>query len=120
MAARNRSSRQFLSIARSGARRIARERMRWSDPIALLLRAAIAHLEGRTPLALTLLHDAAARFERADMKLYAAIARRRIGALQGDERGRELQRQGEEWMAAQHIKNPARMTRVFAPGFPDG
>jgi eukaryotic-like serine/threonine-protein kinase len=119
MAARNRSSRQFLSIARSGARRIARERMRWSDPIALLLRAAIAYLEGSTPLALTHLHDAAARFERADMKLYAAIARRRIGALQGDERGRELQRQGEEWMAAQHIKNPARMTRVFAPGFPD-
>ena len=39
--------------------------------------------------------------------LYAAVARRRIGALQDDAPGRELQRQAEEWMAAQNIKNPA-------------
>jgi hypothetical protein len=53
------------------------------------------------------------------MKLYAAVARRRIGALQDDARGRELQRQAEEWMAAQHIKNPVGMSRMLAPGFPD-
>ncbi len=119
MAAGNRSSRRFLPIARAAARRIARERMPWSDPIALLLRAGIAYLEGSSPLALRYLHDAASRFDRADMKLYAAVARRRIGALQDDEQGRELQRQAEEWMAAQHIKNPACMTRMLAPGFPD-
>ena len=64
-------------------------------------------------------HDAVDRFERADMKLYAAVTRRRIGALQDDARGRELRRQAEEWMAAQNIKNPAAMTRMLAPGFPD-
>ena len=53
------------------------------------------------------------------MKLYAAVARRRIGALQDDARGRELTRQAEEWMAAQNIKNPAAMTRMLAPGFAD-
>jgi predicted Ser/Thr protein kinase/tetratricopeptide (TPR) repeat protein len=119
MAARDRRSRRFLSTARAGARRIARERMPWSDPIALLLRAGIAYLEGRTPLALTYLHEAADRFGRADMKLYAAVARRRIGTLQDDAPGRELRRQAEEWMAAQHIKNPVGMTRMLAPGFPD-
>jgi eukaryotic-like serine/threonine-protein kinase len=119
LAARNKSSRRFLSVARAGARRIARERMPWSDPIGLLLRAGIAHLEGSTPLALRYLHDAADRFTRADMNLYLAVARRRIGALQDDEHGRELQRQAEEWMAAQNIKNPARMTGMLAPGFPD-
>jgi eukaryotic-like serine/threonine-protein kinase len=119
MAARNGGSRRFLSVARAGARRIARERRPWSDPIALLLRAGIAYLEGRTPLALSYLHDAADRFERADMRLYAAVARRRIGALQNDAPGRELQRQAEEWMAAQRIKNPVCMTRMLAPGFPD-
>jgi hypothetical protein len=119
LAARNRSSRRFLSVARAGARRIARERMPWSDPIALLLLAGIAYLEGRTPLALRYLHDAAGRFERADMKLYLAVARRRIGALQDDEHGRELQRQADEWMAAQNIKNSACMTRMLTPGFPD-
>ena len=119
LAAKDNGSRHFLSVALSGARRIARERMPWSDPISLLLRAGIAYLEGATPLALIHLHDAAGRFERADMHLYVAIARRRIGALQDDEQGRALQRQAEEWMAAQHIKNPACMTRMLAPGFPD-
>ena len=59
------------------------------------------------PLAVQYLHDAADRFDRADMNLYAAVTRRRIGALQDDGSGRELQRQAERWMAAQQIKNPA-------------
>jgi hypothetical protein len=93
--------------------------MPWSDPIALVLQAGIAFLEGRTPLALRYLHDAADRFERADMRLHAAAARRRIGALQNDAAGRELQQNAEQWMATQDIKNPAGMTRMLAPGFPD-
>jgi hypothetical protein len=52
------------------------------------------------------------------MQLYAAVARRRIGALQDDARGRELHRQAEEWMAAQTIRNPTAFTRMLAPGFP--
>jgi hypothetical protein len=79
MAARHRNSRRFLFIARAGARRIARERMPWSDPLALLLRAGIAYLEDSTPRALRYLHDAAGQFDRADMNLYAAVTRRRIG-----------------------------------------
>jgi hypothetical protein len=108
---------RFLSVVRDAARRIARERMRWSDPIALLLRAGVAHLEGRTPLAVRHLHDAADRFERADMKLYLAATRFRIGELQRDERGHDLYRQAGQWMAAQNIKKPASMLRVLSPGF---
>jgi hypothetical protein len=119
MASANRSRRRFLSVARAGARQIAAERMPWSDPIALLLRAGIASLEGRDPAALTCLHAAADGFERAGMKLYAAVTRLRIGPLQGDDHGRELQRQAEAWMAAQQIKNPVCMTRMLAPGFAD-
>jgi hypothetical protein len=70
-------------------------------------------------MALRYLQDAAARFERADMMLYLAVTRRRIGLLQDDEHGRALQHQAEAWMAAQNIKNPARITRMLAPGFPD-
>jgi serine/threonine protein kinase len=119
LAARTANRHRLLSVVRNAARRIARERMRWSDPIALLLRAGVAHLEGRTPLAVRHLHDAADRFERADMKLYLAAARFRIGALQKDERGHDLYRQAEQWMAAQNIKNPASMFRVLSPGFSD-
>ena len=119
MAAANPSSRRFRAVARADARRIARERMPWSDPIALVLHGGIAFLDGERPLALRCLHDAADRFERADMRLHAAAARRRIGALQDDAAGRELQRQAEAWMATQQIKNPAGMTRMLAPGFSD-
>jgi hypothetical protein len=93
--------------------------MPWSDPIALLLRAGIAYFTSDARLAVKHLHDAADRFDRADMSLYLAVARRRIGALQNDAPGRELQRQADEWMAVQNIKNPSAMTRMLAPGFPD-
>ncbi len=119
MAAMNRAPHRFLSVARAEARRIARERMPWSDPIALLLRAGVAYVEGDAALSLRCLHDAVDRFERADMNLYAAVARLRIGELQRDAAGRERQGAAVAWMAAQNIKNPAGFTRMLAPGFPD-
>ena len=119
MAAKYGLRRRFRSAARSASRQIASERMPWSDPIALLLEAGLAHLEGNAPLALRHLHDAAARFDSADMKLYLAVTRRCIGALQDDAAGRALKGEADEWMAAQDIKNPAAMTRTLAPGFPD-
>jgi tetratricopeptide (TPR) repeat protein len=119
MAAINRAPHRFLSIARAEARRIARERMPWSDPIALLLRAASEYLEGHIEQALKCLHDAVDRFEHADMNLYAAVARLRIGELQRDAVGRERQRTALAWMAGQNIKNPAGFTRMLAPGFPE-
>jgi eukaryotic-like serine/threonine-protein kinase len=119
MAHDHQRSPRLLSVARVTARRIVNERMSWSDPLALLVRAGIASLEGRSPLALKCLHDAADRFDRADMKLYAAVARHRIGALQDDAAGREFQRQAREWFAAQRIRNPAAFARMLAPGFPD-
>jgi hypothetical protein len=119
MAAKYGRRRRFLSTTRAAARQIARERMPWSDPIALLLEAGLAHLEGKTPLTLRLLHDAAAGFDRADMKLYSAVTKRRIGALQDDAAGRALKHDADDWMAAQNIRNPAAMTRTLAPGFGD-
>ena len=119
MASTNRSPRRFLSVARTCARRIAGERMHWSDPIGMLLQAGIAALEGRDTDALASFHAAADRFDRADMKLYAAVARHRIGELQRDDDGRAQLQAAGAWMAAQQIKNPICMTRMLAPGFPD-
>ena len=119
MAAASPSAGRFVSVARAEARRIARERMPWSNPIALVVQAGVAFIEGRIPLALSHLHDAANLFERADMHLHAAAALRRIAALQDDAAGRELRRHADQWMARQQIKNPAGMTRMLTPGFPD-
>jgi tetratricopeptide (TPR) repeat protein len=119
LATADKSARRFVRVARTCARRIAAERMHWSEPIGMLLQAGIAALEGRDTDALASLHAAADQFDRADMKLYAAVARHRIGELQRDDHGRALQQQAEAWMAAQEIKNHINITRMLAPGFPD-
>jgi hypothetical protein len=93
--------------------------MHWSDPLALLLDACIASVEGRRHVSAAHLEEAAAGFERADMKMYLAFTRRRLGALLGGDRGRALQRDAEAWMAAQPIRNPVCFTRMLAPGFAD-
>jgi hypothetical protein len=53
------------------------------------------------------------------MTLHAAVARRRLGFVQDDDRGRVLVDTVDAWMAGQAIRNPAHMARLFAPGFPD-
>ena len=53
------------------------------------------------------------------MQLYAAVTRRRLAGLVKGDGGRELRRQSDEWMAAQDVRNPALLTRMLAPGFPD-
>ena len=120
MAANRRDAHRFLTIARRDARRIARENMPWSEPVSVLLNAAVAYLEGDASLAAERLAAAAEGFDRAQMKLYTAVARRRLSELANDESTRELRRQADEWMGAQGIVNPPRMTRLIAPGFPDG
>jgi hypothetical protein len=118
-AARGRDVERFLSMARADARCIAGFGLRWSDAIAALLGAAVAFLEGRPGDARDRMAAAVTACERADMKLYAAVARRRHGLLRHDDRGRELVREADAWMAAQGIRNPARMARLIATGFPD-
>jgi hypothetical protein len=93
--------------------------MPWSDPLARLAGSAVASLAGQHDEALNGLHEAADRFERADMKLYLAVTRRRIGQLRRDDIGRQHLRDGDEWMSGQGIKNPAALTRTLAPGFPE-
>jgi hypothetical protein len=119
MAASGREPRRFLSLARDDGRRIERENMPWSDPLALLLGAGVANVQGRTVLADQRLTAAIDGFDRADMKMYAAVARRRLGALRGADGGRELMHQSDAWFTDQGIVNPARMARLIAPGFPD-
>ena len=117
IAAAESADRRWLSIARAAARRLARERMPWSDPLALLLEAGIASVENRRHDAEAALTKAIAQFDRAEMKLYAAVARRRIGELERGDSG-AVRQQAEAWMANQSIKNPDGLTRMLAPGFP--
>jgi eukaryotic-like serine/threonine-protein kinase len=117
VAATGTETRRFLRIARQCTSRLARERMPWSDPIASLLTAAIAHIEDRPGAAREHLAAALDGFEQADMKLYAAVARRCLGQLTGGPGSETYRLDADEWMAAQDIANPSRMTQLIAPGF---
>ena len=119
MAGAGGNPRRYLAVARRDLRRIASEGMRWSDSIALLLNASVAHAEGRPDLAADYLARAATAFDRSDMHLYAAVTRRRLGGLVKGDGGRRLLQEADTWLAAQDVRNPARITRMLAPGFPD-
>jgi hypothetical protein len=112
--------RPLLSDAERDARRLERERVPWALAHAAYLRAAIAQARGDTHAAREGLALAASRYVAADMLLYAAATRRRLGQSLGGDEGRALVVAADAWMAAQSIRNPTRMTAMYAPGaFPE-
>jgi hypothetical protein len=107
---------RLLQAALRDAHRIAREKTDWGNPLASLIEAAVALSRAHREEAATHLSSAESGFERTDMALYRFAARRARGLLLGGEVGRELVGSADEWMAAQKIRNPDRMTFMLAPG----
>jgi tetratricopeptide (TPR) repeat protein len=110
---------ELLAEAEAIAARILKERMPWSDALATLVNAAIAHGRGRIDQSVTLLSDASTALDACDMKLIAALARHRRGAIVGGDEGRALIAAADAMMRAQKIVNPSRMAAMLTPGFPD-
>jgi eukaryotic-like serine/threonine-protein kinase len=108
---------RLLGEAERDARRIAAERLAWSDPLAELILGGVAAARGDREAAARRCAAAAAGFDAADMALYAAVARCRQGQLGGAD-GRALIDDAEAWMRGQRIKSPGRWTAMLAPGFP--
>ena len=98
------------------ARHLERERMPWGQALAQLVRASVAATGGAVEPAVRCLLAAETGFAAADMALHAATARRRRGQLTGGEEGRALVHTADAWMAAQSIRNAARLTAMLAPG----
>ncbi|MEP6635549.1 MAG: protein kinase, partial [Acidobacteriota bacterium] len=106
-----------LRVVEKMARRIANENMTWANPFVSLLRAGVANRRQETSNVTALLTEAMDGFALADIELYAAATRRRLGETLGNERGLQLIAEADEWMLNQKVKNPAAMTRMLAPGF---
>jgi serine/threonine protein kinase len=102
--------------AEATARRIEREGVHWGDALAALVRASIASFRGNREEAARRLGFAASHFALADMGLYAAVSRRRLGSILGGEKGRALADSADAWMGSQKIKNPAGFARMLVPG----
>jgi hypothetical protein len=101
------------------ASRLEREKRPDCQALAGVIRAAVAWQRRQPESALQLLGQAIQQFDAVEMKANAAAARRRLGQLVGGDKGRELLEAGDAWMIGQGVRYPVRMTRVYAPGFPD-
>src|SRR5207248_7467939 len=88
-----------------------------SDGLAQLVRAGIANVRSDVGTALIHLETAERAFVARDMCILASVARRQRGALSSGEEGTALVTAAEEWMARQHVRNPARISAFWAPGF---
>ncbi len=111
---RNRAT--LIKVADRMAAKIDSEQMGWGQPLAATIQAGVAGLQGDVERVPVLLAAALAGFEKADMALYAAAARRLLGKVTPGDQGRQLVAQADEWMQKQQIKNPSRMASMLAPG----
>jgi hypothetical protein len=107
---------QRIQVAETMARRIYQEEMRWADPLVSLIKAGVANLRNEQGAARSYLSDAVDGFDLANMHLYAAAARRRLGQLIEGKKGEDLKVEAESWMQKQGVHDPERMTRMLAPG----
>ncbi len=110
---------RLLSAAARDARRVERADRPWSRGLAALLRAAIARAHGNTDSACRTLREAIDRLDHAGLVLHATAGRRCLAGLVGGTEGTELMAAANQWMEAQSIQNPERMTLMVAPGFQD-
>jgi len=111
-AAHRRSS---LRLAGSDGRRLSRESAGWAHAAAYVIHAGLASIRGDRKAAAEAFRCAERDFQSADMALHTAAVRRRRGQFIGGLEGSALVTGADDWMRAQGIRNPARMTAVLAP-----
>ena len=107
---------KLIGEAESLAGQISKEGMKWGEPLAALVRAAVACLRNDKNAAVSQLSEARVGFTNTDMKLYAAVAKRRLGEIIGGADGQSLTDEADQWMREQRIRDPAKFTRMLAPG----
>jgi hypothetical protein len=83
-----------------------------ADGFALLLRAGAAALANDRAETTKQLRDAIGAFEGIETKLWANVARRRLGEVQRDD---VLVQNADRWLSEQQVRNPANMSRLLAP-----
>ena len=86
-------------------------------PIASLVRAQLAWIEQDEERAHRYLTAAAQRFDQLDMKMYAAVARRRLGELEKGDAGQQFIDTANATFAEQAIVNSDRFVAMLSPGF---
>jgi hypothetical protein len=107
----------LLRDAELAARHIDREATPWGAPLALALRATVAHRRGDAARARAELSAAVDGFAAAEMGLYEAASRRRLGALVGGDEGASLIAAADAAMGDGRVADPAAMTAMLLPAW---
>lgn len=118
LAAANAGHREASRLRRDAAwcaDRLEREGLPWSDALSVLVRASLAASEGRTAAAIAGFEQAAARFESREMKVAAAVARRRRGELLAGDEGKRLVDEADRLLRDEQVLRPDLMALVHAP-----
>jgi eukaryotic-like serine/threonine-protein kinase len=111
-------ARALLRVAARDARALEREGCGWSSALGKLVAAGIANVRAPgDPRSRALLERGIGDCDALGMGLHAASARCALGVLVGGDEGEALLRSGGQWMAAQSVRNPARMAETIVPGF---
>jgi hypothetical protein len=109
----------YLKAAERSAARLDRQKRPDARSLATLIRAGIASCKGDLDKARESLELALSGLAACGLVLFASAARRHLGQLIGGDQGKALVAEVDRWMTSQGIRNPARMTAVYAPGFAD-
>jgi hypothetical protein len=105
--------------ARKLASSLAKEKSTLSTSLAAVLRAGVARVLERDQEATDELRAAVALLDEHETMLIASTARLRLATMIGEGDGKPLSAEVDQWMSEQCIDNPARMTAMLIPGWPD-
>jgi hypothetical protein len=89
------------------AERLEAERVAWANGFAAVIRGLCGRPES--------LQQAIQIFEAADMRLFAAATRLRLGETTPGALGQASLKAGEAWLLAQGVKDPAAFARMLVP-----
>ena len=109
-------NKRYLALATRDMRALAREGMDWASALARSTEACILATSGQMREAMSLMTTAIADFEKVEMRLNAAAARRRLGEWRGGAEGAALMVDADEYMRGQGVRKPDRMAWAMCPG----
>jgi hypothetical protein len=118
-AGRRREFRRWVRRARIHAFWLRRDPLPVYSLFGVLLAAGAAQVIGHDERAAAALRRAVDGLVATDTGLLVAPARRRLGQTLGGSEGQALIARADADMARQGIRNPARMTGMWLPGWPD-
>ena len=106
---------QLLHISEQHADKLAREGLGWMDAIATLRRAGIRAAREGVDGAVREYRAAVTACDAAELGMYGAAARVRLGELVGGDEGAALREAGLAKMRAEEVKAPDALVALYAP-----